>query len=129
MEIVVTQKNIDVTEEKLAYLYPNGCSVFIDRSSLKDNYMKIKIKNKDKFKNEILLGYMHHIENEIFPNPMINGFQLYVEGNINKLLSLLNLGNKAFEQYFTYQASSKTIIVRLDFNLENQEEMHYTFNI
>jgi len=132
LEIVVTNKGIDVTEEKLAYLYPNGCSVFLDRKALKDNYIMVNINNKDKYTKEILLGYMHHIEKEIFPSPMVNGLQLYLEGNINKLSALLNLGNKAFEQYFTYQASSKNIIVEfhnsdtnknIDYKIEDYNSM------
>ena len=100
----------DVTEEKLAYLYPNGCSIFLDRNALSDNYIYVSIKNTDQSKSQILLlGYMHHKNNEIFPIPLTNGLQLYLEGNKNIMNGLLNSGNQNFEQYFTYQTFSKNL--------------------
>jgi len=107
-EVIIIIDRKDVTEQKLAYLYPNGCSVFLNRNDLDDNFIHITIKNKDKYKNEILLGFMHHRENEIFPNPLTNGFQAYLEGNENSLQPLENT-NKNIDQYFTYQTYSKNI--------------------
>ena len=108
-EVTIIINRKDCTEGKLAYLYPNGCSIFLNRNDLEDNFIHVTIKNKDKNKNEILLGYMHHIENEIFPNPITNGFQAYLEGNENSLRPLLNPANKNIDQYFTYQTYSKNI--------------------
>ena len=118
----------DVTEEKLAYLYPNGCSIFLDRTALKDNYIYVTINNKDKSKSQILLlGYMHHKENEIFPNPLTNGFQFYLEGNKQRLDGgLINPGNKKFEQYFTYQIFSKNLFIEFyNSAKKTNDEIHY----
>ena len=109
IEIMVKYKNEDVSKEKLNYLYPNGCSI-----ALKDNldvqYINfvITIKNKNTKKDEIiLLGYEHHREDEIFPNELVNGFQIYLEGNQNRIEELLFSGNSNSAQYFTYQIYSK----------------------
>ena len=112
IEVVVTYMKKDATEEKLANLYPNGCSIFLNREVLTSDFINVYIKNKDTKNDEIiLLGYMHHIDNEIFPNPITNGFQLYLEGNENKLEYLLNSGNKNIEQYYTYQTYGKNILI------------------
>jgi hypothetical protein len=74
IEVKVTVTEEDVTEEKLAYLYPNGCSIFLNKDALSDNYIYVTINNKNIYKNEILLlGYMIHKNNEVFPNPITNG--------------------------------------------------------
>ena len=89
IEVIVKYKNSDVSNEKLAYLYPNGCSVFLDREVLDDNEITIIINNKNKEKEEVLLlGYVHHRDNEIFPNEVVNGFQIYLEGNQDELREL-----------------------------------------
>ena len=111
-EITVKYKNQDVTKDKLAYLYPNGCSVFLERKTLDDNYQDfvITINNKNDKKDEVLLlGYVHHRDNEIFPNEVVNGFQLYLEGNKDILNNLLISGNSNSKQYFTYQTFSKNL--------------------
>ena len=50
IDVIVKYKNNDVTKEKLAYLYPNGCSVLLDREVLDDEnrdiYITINNKNK-----------------------------------------------------------------------------------
>ena len=110
-------RNIDVeviyegvtNKEKLAYLYPNGCSVSLNRKQIKDLNINVNIKNNNNFDEIIILGYMHHRDNQVFPNNMTNGFQLYLEGNKNKLSNLLNPGNK--DQYFTYQIFSKGLLI------------------
>ena len=112
IEVNVKYKNVDVTKDKLAYLYPNGCSIFLDKDTLDSNYLDltIKIKNKNKEKEEILLlGYVHHRDNEVFPNDISNGFQLYLEGNKNELKELYISGNSNAKQYFTYQIYSKNL--------------------
>ena len=112
IEIVVTYKNSDATEEKLAYLYPNGCSVFLDKNILDTNYIyvNITIKNKNSKNDEILLlGYEHHYNNELFPNEVVNGFQLYLEGNKTVLNKLLISGNSSSIPYFSYQTYSKKL--------------------
>ena len=54
---------------------------------------------------------MHHRENQQFPNNLTNGFQLFLEGNNNRLANLLNAGNNKFDQYFTYQIFSKNLLI------------------
>ena len=126
IEVIITYKKKDVTEEKLAYLYPNGCSVFLNRDVLTENFIYVYINNKDKNNNEIiLLGYMHHINNEIFPNPITNGYQVYLEGNYNRLEYLLNSGNKNIEQYYTYQAYSKNILIYFYDPSASKSKTHY----
>ena len=111
LDVKVTYAKKDATKEKLAYLYPNGCSIFLDKSEIKDIYVYVYINNKNNFDETISLGYMHHRDNPQFPNNITNGFQLYLEGNNNRLTKLFNEGNKKFEQYFTYQIFSKNIII------------------
>ena len=129
IEVKAKYKGNDVTNEKLAYLYPNGCSIFIDIETIdnKDLNIEINIKNKNtKYDDVLLLGYVHHIEEQIFPNELVNGFQLYLEGNQNKLFYLINSGNQNFNQYFTYQTFSKNIII--DF-LNNNNIKQYSYII
>ena len=57
----------------------------------------------------LLLGYMHHISDQIFPNGVVNGFQLYLEGNQNELNSLSISSNTNSNKYFTYQIFSKDL--------------------
>ncbi len=115
IEVSVKYKDKDVTEEKLSYLYPNGCSIFLEKSSLDSNYIYIyvTIKNKNNRNEIILLGYDHHYEDELFPNEIVNGFQLYLEGNKNSLDKLLISGKNNLKQYFTYQTYSKKL--QIDF--------------
>ena len=109
--VKVTYLKKDATKEKLANLYPNGCSVFLDKSKMQDIYVNITINNNNNFNEIITLGYMHHKNNPQFPNNITNGFQLYLEGNNNRLINLYNAGNKKFEQYFTYQIYSKKFLI------------------
>ena len=139
-EVVVKVMSEDVTEDKLAYIYPNGCSIFLDRTKLKDSYINVYINNKDQSKNQILLlGYMHHKDNEIFPNPISNGFQIYLEGNKQRIDGLLNPGNKNFEQYFFYQIFSKNLAMefynaetstkdKILTNFDYNSVLHYNIN-
>ena len=126
IEVIINDNDGDITEKTLEYLYPNGCSVFLNREILDDNYIYVTIKNKNKNNNEIiLLGYMHHKKDEIFPNPLTNGFQVYLEGNKNRLASLLNSGNKNIDQYFTYQSYSKNILIEFFFPSTSDSITHY----
>ena len=111
IDVKVKYKNQDVTEEKLAYLYPNGCSVLLDKDVLDDNYLDVyvTIKNKNELDEILLLGYVHHRENEIFPNEVVNGFQIYLEGNKNEIGDLLITGNNNAKQFFNYQIYSKKL--------------------
>ena len=127
IEVKVKYKNEDVTNEKMAYLYPNGYSVFLEKRILDDNYVEVyfTINNKNKEKDEILLlGYVHHVTNEIFPNEIVNGFQLYLEGNKNELKELYVSGDNDSKQYFNYQIYSKNL--EIDFlTLNNQNKGTY----
>ena len=107
--VEVKYEGKDATEEKLAYLYPNGCSILLDRNKLNDINIYLTIINNNNRDEIILLGYMHHKKDEFFPNPLTNGFQLYLEGNKTILNKLLNEGNKKIDQYFTYQTYSKEL--------------------
>ena len=111
IDVEVTYEGKVVNKDKLAYLYPNGCSVFLDRNIINSIYVYVFIKNNNNYDEIISLGYMYHRENYIFPNNMTNGFQLYLEGNKTKLDKLLNPGNNNFDQYFTYQIYSKGLLI------------------
>lgn len=96
----------------MASLYPNGVSIFIDSSDLEIFdlnciYYYITIKNKNIRDETILLGFMHHTNEEIFTDTLINGYQLYLESNNNQLGYLPNVNNNTIDQYFTYQIFSK----------------------
>ena len=129
IEVKVEVLTKDVTEDMLAYLYPNGCSIFLDKTKLNDNLIHVTINNKDQSKNQILLlGYMHHKDNEIFPTPLINGYQIYLEGNKQKLEGLKNSGNQNFEQYFTYQIFNKNMLIEF-YNSDKKQNQESLSNI
>ena len=112
IDISVNYKNKDYTKEILTNLYPNGYSIFIDTKDEKIfNYdylnYDITIKNKNKKEEILLLGFMHHTKDEIFTDKLVNGYQIYLEGNNNLLYSLPNIGESNIDQYFTYQIYSK----------------------
>ena len=111
IEVEIKYENKIVTENRLSYLYPNGYSVFLNRNSLNDLDIYFNIKNNNNKDEIILLGYMHHIINELFPNPLTNGFQIYLEGNKTLLNNLPNEGNMKCDQYFTYQTYSKELLI------------------
>ena len=109
LEIVATYNGGEVTNDKGAYIYPNGYSIFLDRSELDDNIktINIKINNKNNKDEIIILGYMHLNEKNIFPNPIFNGFQINLEGNSKEIYYLKNSGiTNNYDQYFTYQTYS-----------------------
>ena len=116
IEVTVNYKNKDFTKEILSNLYPNGCSIYIDKLEKKvfdfdyTNYY-VNIKNKNKKNEIILLGFMYHNENELFTSQIINGYQMYLEGNKKKLMYLPNEGKSNINQYFTYQTYSKEIVI------------------
>ena len=114
IEVQVTYEEKEANQ-MLAYLYPNGYSVFLDRSITNDNKIYLTIKNSNIRDEVILLGYMHHREDQLFPNPITNGFQIYLEGNKNKLSNLVNPGNLKFDQYFTYQTYSKGLDIEFSY--------------
>ena len=111
VEVKVNYKGQDVTKDKLYYLYPNGCSVFLDRDSMDEYSISFTIKNKNKRKELILLGYVHHIDGQVFPNSIVNGFQIYLEGNKNELDNLLISGNSNLKQYLSYQIFNKDLFI------------------
>ena len=109
IEVKVEYKSKDVTDEKLAYLYPNGCSVFLEKKYFDNQWVKLSIKNNNNRQEVILLGYVHHVPKEIFPNEIVNGFQLYLEANQNELANLLISGKEGILPYFTYQLNYKNL--------------------
>ena len=55
IEVKASVLGRDVTANKLAYLYPNGCSLILDLLNLDDNYIDLTIKNNDMLNNQIIL--------------------------------------------------------------------------
>lgn len=112
IEVTVKYKDKDYTKVLISSLYPNGCSLFIDskdKQLIDFNTLNfyITIKNKNVRDETLLLGFMHHKTDEIFTDELINGYQIYLESNNNKLLNLPNVNKGKIEQYFTYQIFSK----------------------
>ena len=95
----------------LAYLYPNGCSIFLDYNNMADVDLSLNIINKNNQDEIIILGTIHHLKNEIFPNGVVNGFQLYIEGNKNDLNNLLFSGKSGTSQYFSTQIYNKDLLI------------------
>ena len=91
IEVTVKYKNEDYTKQLISNLYPNGYSIYIDTNEQKifdintKNYY-ITIKNKNIRDEIILLGFMHHYQDEIFTDKLINGYQIYLESNNNRLI-------------------------------------------
>ena len=114
IEVKVIYNSKDATEEKLAYLYPNGCSVFLDYDKMTVMKIALTINNKNNHDDIILLGLIHNIEEELFPNEVVNGFQLYIEGNQNDLNNLLIKGESNMIQYFSSQIYNKDVYIFFD---------------
>ena len=114
IEVKVIYNTKDATEEKLAYLYPNGCSVFLDYDKMTVMDITLTINNKNNHDDIILLGTIHNIEEELFPNEVVNGFQLYIEGNNNDLNNLLIKGESSMIQYFSTQIYNKDVYIFFD---------------
>ena len=95
----------------LDYLYPNGCSVFLDYDKMDIASIKVSIKNKNNHDEVILLGTVHHLRDELFPNEVVNGFQLYIEGNNNDLNNLLITSSSGLNQYFSTQIFNKDLFI------------------
>ena len=115
--ITTTYNGKTVTEEKGAYIYPNGYSIFLDRKELVKNVQAINVKiTNNGGKNEVvILGYMHLNQEIIFSNPIFNGFQINLEGNANQISLLKNLGdsNKK-DQFFVYQTYTKNLYFAIE---------------
>ena len=97
-------------------MYPNGCSIFLDKNKIDpDNQTyEVIIKNKNKKDEIIVLGYMHHVSGQIFTNQIINGYQIYIEGNEEVLNGLPNIGKGKIDQYYSYQTYSNKIIIEYE---------------
>ena len=114
IDVSVIYKKTNVTDKRLAYLYPNGCSVFADREAIQldDIYLYLNVTNNNNKDELLLLGYMHHIKDQYFPNEIVNGFQAYIEGNNNYLGNLLISGDSKMKQYFIYQIFEKKLKIQ-----------------
>ena len=108
IEVTAKYNNKDISDNQ-AYLYPNGLSFFIEKNNISDTNVYLTIKNKNNRKEVILLGYNHQNEEELFPNEVVNGFQLYLEGNKNELDNLKFSGKANSNQYFIYQIFNKKL--------------------
>ena len=117
LDIKLIYNKRDLTNERVANIYPNGCSIFLDRNIFKteiDLYVRVNITNKNNKDEIIVLGYNHYNDYKLFPFPIKNGFQLYLDGNSSHIKPLENSGEKSlYEQFFIYQAYSKKL--RLQF--------------
>ena len=109
IEISGTYNNNDISKNNLAFLYPNGCSLFFEKSTFHDGFVYVNIKNINDKKELLLLGYVHHNTDELFPNEIVNGFQLYLEGNQNELDKLFITGKSNLNQFFIYQIFEKNL--------------------
>ena len=126
IEIKAYYGNEKITDPSGGYLYPNGYSIYVDRSvfSVTSRTINIEIINKNENDETLILGYMHLNSESIFPNKLYNGMQLYVEGNIdNYAISPLNKSDESISyQYFTYQSySQKTMITFVKNNGANDK--------
>ena len=106
VDIKVTSNGVDYTYKCGLYLYPNGYSFFYDRQFIQKS-VKVDITNNNDNDEILLLGYMHFIPDRIFPDPISNGFQLYLEGNSSMISYLQNEGKSKKDQYYTYQTNSQ----------------------
>ena len=131
LEIIATYNGKTVTEEKGAYIYPNGYSIFLDRDELDKNVqiINVKITNNNNKNEVIVLGYMHLNENLLFPNPVVNGFQINLEGNGKEISLLKNSGDSnSKDQYFVYQTNTQKMYFLIEYSnkeLVNQEITEY----
>ena len=108
IDIKVTYNNKDITYKNGGYYFPNGYSLFYNRTDLNiiNQNLEFKITNKNKKDEIIVLGY-YFITNDQFPNSIYNGFHLYLHGKENILQFLKNSATSGNYQYFTYQSYSK----------------------
>ena len=127
LDIKILYEGENYTDKKGSYLFPNGYSFYVDRNAFEklSAYLDIDIKNNNNGNEILLLGYIHLIPNNIFHHPMINGYQLYLEGNSTLLYFLKNPKVTSSEQYFTYQTNS--IDYQIIFAKSNgpDEKYHY----
>ena len=117
----------DYTNEKGVYLYSNGYSFFLDIKEFSQSTINInlEIKNNNNKDEIILLGFNDLKSDMLFPNPIFNGFQIYLEGNNNILRGLKNSGNSNYEQYFTYTTYSKELKFIFINSQGEDEQIHY----
>ena len=109
--ISVTLEKEDITFKDGGYLYPNGYSYIFDSSKYTTpGNCQIKIENNKKNARDevIIFGYTYsgNLEN-IFPNSVVNGYQLYLEKVENTMGYLSSKLNKIF--YYSYQLYGKNV--------------------
>ena len=128
-DIKVTYDN-DMTDTSGRYLFPNGFSIYLNREIYTDpeKNIEIKITNKNNIDEIIILGYMHLIENNIFPNPLFNGMQLYLEGNSSSLEYLTNSATSGKYQHFTYQSFCKDLKITFVDKNDYNDQIFYVTN-
>ena len=112
--------NEDITFKEGGYLYPNGYSLYLDDDIYTSGIVTFKLENKNKARNEIIiLGLTQFSENSIFPNQIVNGFQLYLDRVYTNLWYLKNSLASPF--YYTYQLYGKNVEFSYVDSSENQK--------
>ena len=109
----------DITFTRGGYLYPNGYSVILDLKVLSGRINSFTIENKKNgARDEIIsIGYNEYEGNNMFPFPIINGLQFYLEKVYESLGYVQNSLSNPF--YFTYQVYGK----KLEFLYTNSESV------
>ena len=112
-KIKVIKGEKEIPNSKISYAYPNGYSFFFDNSTSEGGTYIIEIENTNKInaRDEIIIfGQTKYDRDNIFPNPIINGFQLYIERISSSLSYLKNLLSIPF--YYNYQIYAKKVEFR-----------------
>ena len=129
VDIQIIYDKKDITKDRLACIYPNGCSLFLNKNFFDPDisiFIKVIITNKNNKDEIIVLGYNHYNKNKIFFSPIKNGYQLYLDGNSSYIYYLQNSGeNLLYNQYYTYQASSKLLKLQFVHADEGNQLAHY----
>ena len=109
----------DITFTRGGYLYPNGYSVILDLKVLsgRRNFFTIENKKAGARDEIISIGYNQYDENKMFPFPIINGLQFYLEKVYESLGYVQNSLSNPF--YFTYQVYGK----KFEFFYANSESV------
>lgn len=109
IKVTYDNKDNDITDKNGDYIFPNGYSLYYDKKVLDkiNAVLSFKITNENNKDEIIALGYIQLISGIVFPNPIYNGFQIYIESNSVNYKALSNSASSGNYQYFSYQSYSK----------------------